>query len=132
MECMLEYPRVIKKERVFIVDNNKDIRLHDILDGIRIIDNAYKGRKELEAIVDISTNDIQVHEAFYSTIFKEVKVRIRKYDKVRFALIVNNPVGVALSLLMEYQVSNSNYLYKTFSTQEAAIEWLQTESNSNY
>ncbi len=124
---MLDFPKAVEKEKVFVVDNNKDIGYKDILDGIRIVDFAYKGRGELKAIVDIGTNNIKVEEAIYSSIFEEVKNRIRKYDKVKFALIVNHPIGVALSLLLEYQVNNDNYEYKTFSTRKAAVEWLLSD-----
>lgn len=112
------------EEGVFTLYKNENIIQQDILNSIELIDDSFRHASELITIVDIHSNHMQINESSLSVIFEEIMRRIRKYSKVRLGVVVNCPVGVAFSLLLEYQLKNSKYLYKTFSSISAAKEWI--------
>ncbi|KJD35291.1 hypothetical protein PW52_11540 [Tamlana sedimentorum] len=57
--------------------------------------------------------------------FNDVKNQsLQQYTTVASAVVINNPIGAALSTIYGAIANNEKYKYKVFSTREAALLWL--------
>jgi len=121
---MLQQSHFNYKQGVFTIGNNKNMKQSDIINSIDFIDYTFRHQSEFIAIVDVQTNHIQIAEGALSEVFEEIMPRIKKYSKVKLGVVVNCPVGVAFSFLLEHQLNNDRCSYKTFSTINAAKEWI--------
>ena len=114
-----------KKENIIYLERNGEIKLQDLLNNIKDIDQKFHHLKSLYIIEDTRKSTVDFKAKDYPTIIDYIKRRINKYNKVRSAIIVNNLFDTVLSLLYEEMSKEiENYEFKTFYTKEAAKTWL--------
>ncbi|MCB4799049.1 hypothetical protein [Neotamlana laminarinivorans] len=51
---------------------------------------------------------------------------LKQYNNVASAVVISNPIGAALCTMYGALANNESYKYKVFSTQEAALLWLNS------
>ncbi len=117
----------IKEEAgIFYVTRVGEITLQDIKSYIDQFDKSFKHYKRLFLIEDANQAIPKYKAEGLEEIHEEIKTRIGKYDIVKVAVIVNNPINTALSMLYaNLSETIKNYHYKTFSTLEAAERWIK-------
>lgn len=114
-----------KEENIIYVERKGDISIKDLLEYIEELDYKYNDLKTLLLIDDLRNSVSTFLGNDYSSIIKEIETRIKRYDKVKCAVIVNQPKETALSILYKMtSKSIDKYAYETFSTLEAAKRWL--------
>ncbi|MFV0540906.1 MAG: hypothetical protein ACK5MZ_06670 [Aestuariibaculum sp.] len=106
-----QYKGIVGLEEVlnYAIDIEKNI---DYPRKLKILINA------VDVKMNLSVNDLEI--------VKEAKTKtIKQYNSIIVAMIVNNPENAAKSMIYQIMVANL-YRYETFSTQEAAIHWLDS------
>jgi len=113
-------------EDIVYVERFDEIDLQELLTYIISLDQEYKDLGSLYILDDIRDSTSKYEAKDYPVIIGEIQKRIKKYNEVRCALVVDTPFETVLSILYE-DISKSvdNYNYKTFSTIEAAKSWLK-------
>ncbi|MCF7808982.1 MAG: hypothetical protein K9M49_04290 [Candidatus Marinimicrobia bacterium] len=94
----------------------------DYVNSLRNEDNGYPN--ELKIITDATSAKLGFSRKELSDVIKTVNDHPGLYSSIKDAMIMSNPRATAYSMIVELFTKNSRYHVKIFSTQEAALKWL--------
>lgn len=99
--------------------NNGVSMLKKLVDKYGHLEQAYILEDSRETSYDISLSEV-------SDLLKAVKTHMAGFQEVRHADLVSSPVATAIRFIYaQLSAPITNYKYKAFSTEEAAIMWLK-------
>lgn len=109
---------------IFYTRTSGSIGLEDMYAGIEMIKNADYFPRNLK-ILENSTETLVTFTVQELPVIMERLMSLNEvYESIRHAVIHNDPVKTALSLLIQKRNTLSNYKLQVFTTEKAAIHWL--------
>lgn len=103
----------------------EEVTLEQIVDYIRQTKNNYNYPRNLKIITYASEAELALKPDDLKVIVEENIQSLANYDTIVDAFIANEAQVAALSFLYEKFSRMETYKFKVFSTQEAAMEWLE-------
>jgi len=86
--------------------------------------------ENLRGIIDAREASFNIHPAdLYNIITENVKM-FSRFNFLKVAIIINNPVDTALAMIFTRLIQLERYHFKVFNTDEAAERWIN-EHTSN-
>ena len=90
--------------------------------------SSFKENKPLPRVLKILTDAtgsiVNLPKESLAAIQNETNNYIGQYDLVLDAMLISTPRETAIALLYEELIKSKYYRFKTFSTREAALQWL--------
>ncbi|MCU4175970.1 hypothetical protein [Carboxylicivirga sp. N1Y90] len=118
--------RYDKDEDIVYVERHGNVDINDLVKYVVSLDHDFNHLNSLHIIDDLRNSTSTFKQKEYPAIIKEIEARIKRYDKVKCAVVVEKPKETALSILYKMtSKSIDKYTYETFSTLEAAKRWLK-------
>ncbi len=100
------------------------INLKEVLDYIISTKNNKTYPRHLKIITDASQAIFNFSFTDLQHIVVENEKSLEQYDSITDAIIVNDPINTALSILYQELEKNMKYEFSIFSTKKASLEWL--------
>jgi len=101
-----------------------DVHLKQILDYIIATKENKNYPRKLKIITDASHANFTFSVSDLDRIVTENEKSLEKYESITDAIIVDDPMTTALSILFKELEKNVKYKFNIFSTKEASHNWL--------
>ena len=96
-----------------------------IIDYYRHLAKESNYPRKLKALCNTSATAHPVQPGDIGPMVEALKEACKKYQEIREAFIAENPHMTAITTLFSQKAASTNYRSRVFSTNEAAINWLQ-------
>ena len=116
-----------KEEQIIVIRRSGVIFIKDLLDLVENINQTYRQDKCLFVLDLIGESTSAFHQDDYPELQESIRAIAENFIELRHALVVSKPSDTALSYLYEkLDKSIPGARFKTFSTIDAAREWLKS------
>jgi len=103
-----------------------DISEQDVLEYLNAFNENKTYPRHLKTLADTSLAKFSFSYRSLKAFNQAKTASLENYTIVITAVIVNSPATAAIATLYQSIAKNKKYKYKVFSTQEAAIDWLDS------
>lgn len=100
------------------------VTLQEIVDYIDATKNNDDLPRSLKILTDATNTDFNLNPDELYKIVEANNQSLEKYNYIIDAIVVESPKVMAISILYKEMAENNKYIFKVFSTREAAIDWL--------
>jgi len=115
-----------KKLKIVETQFNDCVSMHDIIDYLLSFKEQTNYPKHLRTLVDARGASFSFSYKALK-LFNKAKVEsLKHYTFVVSAVVINSPATAAISTMYGAIARNNKYRYKVFSTEKAALSWLQS------
>ena len=118
----------IKKENnnefILTIKSKAIVSLEDMLNGLKYLQQNNDLPRNLKILEDARKSKITFDMNDVDILIKNMNLSMQNFNKIMHAVIHDSPKNTALSMLVERKSINTNYKLMTFSTKEAALDWL--------
>lgn len=109
---------------IFYTKTNGSVGLEDMFAGIEMIKKAKHFPRNLKILENSSETRVSFTVQDLPAIVERLMTLNEVYESIRHAVIHNDPVKTALAMLIQSHHKLSNYELQVFTTEKAAIRWL--------
>tara|TARA_R110000868_G_scaffold72314_8_gene210962 strand:- start:208 stop:579 length:372 start_codon:yes stop_codon:yes gene_type:complete len=103
-----------------------NIHLKDVLDYIIATKENTSYPRTLKILTNAKHASFKFSFNDLNAIISENNKSLEKYDAIIDAIIIDSPETAALTVLYQELAKNKKYHFDVFSTEEAALIWLET------
>lgn len=121
---MITY-RFNKETQILEVSYTGNILPEEIISYNEFIAENKNLPRELKVLVDARTASYQFSTKTIEILKVLVKQFMQNYKFMKVALVHSKPLETAFSQIIEDKQQPKNYFHHTFSTKEAALDWLE-------
>ena len=109
-----------------ILDSNfmGEVTLKEIIDYIAATSENKSYPRKLKILTDATNSSMNFSAGDLLAIVNENNKSLENYQYIIDAIVIESPKETALSILYQEIAKNPKYKFRTFSTREAAYEWL--------
>lgn len=100
------------------------VKLQEIVDFMEATKNNRIFPRSLKILTDTTNAEFDMTTFDLNKIVEANNQSLEQYDYIIDAIVIENPKVMALSILYQELAENKKYIFKIFSTREAAIDWL--------
>ena len=111
---------------VLITKFEGDVTLKEIVDYIVATKKNKSYPRVLKILTDATKSNMLLIPQDLEIIVEENYKSIAEYDYIIDAIVLDSPKDTALSILYQQLAKTKKYKFQIFSTQEAAIHWLES------
>lgn len=101
-----------------------DVYLNEILDYIKATKANATYPRKLKILTDAQHAIFKFNANDLKAIVSENNQSLERYHAIIDAIIIDSPQTAALTILYQELAKNDKYYFNVFSTQEAALNWL--------
>lgn len=105
------------------------VSLEDMLNGISYLENDKNLPRDLRILEDASQVEVSFNISDLTLIAEKMKEAAQAYNSIKHAVIHDSPKNTAFAYIVENKQDASNYFLSVFSTEKAALEWLNSYTN---
>ena len=103
-----------------------DVFLNEILDYIQATKENTTYPRKLKILTDAQHAAFKFNVNDLKSVVTENNKSLNNYQAIIDAIIIDSPETAALTVLYQELARNEKYHFNVFSTQEAAVNWLET------
>lgn len=118
-----------KDIQVLEVTYEGDINTEDIINHVKYILENYKLPSRLNILTDSRNASYKFDPKRIKELLTLLDKNLKYHDLINDAFIHSKPIETAYSQLVEFENKHSNYSHKTFSTKQAALNWLNNQNS---
>lgn len=117
-----------QKQKIMLVEFSGEIKVENVIEHINILFTEYELPIDLRVLEDArkATYDMTIDEN--DQILEQVSKYVNQFNTIASAFLQDKPYETAINLDYQYLVPFSNMKYKVFTTKEAALNWLLSQS----
>ncbi len=86
--------------------------------------------ENLKGIIDAREASFNIHPADLYNILSENVKMFSRFNSLKVAIIIKNPVDTALAMIFTRLIQLERYLFKVFTTETAAERWINERINN--
>ncbi len=106
------------------VTSSKDINYDDLVDFLKEFSKMETLPNEVRVLFDLRSANLNLHLEEISKLSALAEKSTKKIKSIRTAFIVEEPKATAYTMLYSWMPKDDRLLREHFSTEKAAIEWL--------
>ncbi len=109
-----------------LLDSNfmGEVTLKEVIDYIIATKENKSYPRKLKILTDATNSNMNFNAGDLLAIVNENNKSLENYQYIIDAIVIESPKETALSILYQEIAKNPKYKFRTFSTREAAYEWL--------
>ena len=111
---------------IYFVKYDGLIAMHDMLEYMRTFTEFTSEVKEIKILEDARQGSITSDFTDIDVVMENFIEYSKHREMVVIATIQDKPVETALNLLFQSKLDLPNHHYKVFSTEEAALKWIES------
>ncbi len=113
-----------KNKNLILVNAGEFIQLNDISSYYEHLNSYQNSLKDIAVLIDCRKTKFDIDIRRIGEIGNSIEKTCSFYETIREAMLIDKPFETAVAIIVEKRIIFPNYLFRTFSTVEAASNWL--------
>lgn len=116
-----------QEKQLLITQFTGDVDLNEYLSYIYSLNENPEYSRNINILIDFRNANSLYSISGIKKISDATKQAFQHYSSAKIAIIENNPLETALSILYQKITKQKNYRFRIFSTKDATLKWLTGE-----